>query len=224
MPRKNQLPEREIAICKRVREFRVSLGISRVVFASKIGADSSELARVEHLRAPVRFRMAQGLFKAFALNQGWLATGTGSRTPLVEIPEGQIPSTLPKLIRFSEVFDKYMEQSVALTTRAYWDDPRREMGEFFVDGVGRTKLRNAKRLVGELAGLWLRKIHPDDWGFFLSELDGHVAPLLKQFRELPPNQFPNGSYLNLFSGTVVKNVALDKGGQCSDSAEQLPKK
>jgi len=79
MPRKTPLPEREVAICNRLREFREMTQLSRVAFARKAGVDSSLLVRYDFLLTPVRYGPAYKLISTYAINPRWLATGEGQR-------------------------------------------------------------------------------------------------------------------------------------------------
>lgn len=79
MPRKNPIADREARICARLKEFRKSTGRSRVAFARECHIDSSELARIEHGLAPVRFRLAKKISDHFRLSLIWLVSGEGDR-------------------------------------------------------------------------------------------------------------------------------------------------
>jgi len=69
------MPANEVEICKRIKEFRMLIGLSRVMFARKAGIDSSQIANYEHGRSPLRFGDAHKIILAFDLNPRWLATG-----------------------------------------------------------------------------------------------------------------------------------------------------
>lgn len=77
MPRPRTLNQREFEICKRLAVFRRGLGISRVEFARAVEIDSSQIARFELLRAPVRFDEACAVSSKFRVSLSWLATGKG---------------------------------------------------------------------------------------------------------------------------------------------------
>jgi transcriptional regulator with XRE-family HTH domain len=75
MPRKNPFPASEAAICKRVRDARLDTELSQVAFARRIGMDSTQLAALEHCRAPLKYGIADRLCDEFDICQRWLATG-----------------------------------------------------------------------------------------------------------------------------------------------------
>jgi transcriptional regulator with XRE-family HTH domain len=108
MPRKNALAKREVEICKRLREFRDSLGLTRVMFARSIGVDSSVLSNYEHCRSPVRYGVARQLAKHFFLNEAWLAEGRGDMKLILDIgPER--PETIPAAMAFSAAYDSFLK-------------------------------------------------------------------------------------------------------------------
>jgi transcriptional regulator with XRE-family HTH domain len=104
MPRKNPVPEREKAICRRLREFRKSAKISQVLFAREVGLDSGQLRNYEHERAPVRYALARQLISRFSVNPQWLATGVGDMRATLKIPPS-IDSEIPDWMLFSTAFD-----------------------------------------------------------------------------------------------------------------------
>ncbi len=102
MPRTNPLPAREAAICRRVREFRLSTRLSRIAFAKELEVDSSLLVRIEHGLSPVRHDVARRLMFVFNLNPAWLIEGKGEPTVIepVKTPEDFAPDQL-----FSHLYD-----------------------------------------------------------------------------------------------------------------------
>lgn len=87
MPRKNPVPERELAVCRRLREFRLHTKLSQVAFAKEVDLDSARLASYEHGRAPIRYRLALLAHAKFELNLEWLAEGVGSFKSDGELPK-----------------------------------------------------------------------------------------------------------------------------------------
>src|SRR5689334_10600907 len=108
MPRKNPFPERELLICRRVREFRQHEKLSQIAFATTAGIDSSALGSIEHARAPLRYEMAWRLVNAHMINPTWLATGDGypaSREGL-PVPEA---ANVDGTRLYSAVIDEWMK-------------------------------------------------------------------------------------------------------------------
>lgn len=104
MPRKTPLPEREVAICNRLREFREMTQLSRVAFARKAGVDSSLLVRYDFLLTPVRYGPAYRLISTYGVNPGWLATGIGPRFLSLSMPDPSQGRELQQEL-FSSVYD-----------------------------------------------------------------------------------------------------------------------
>jgi len=111
VPRRNALSDREVGICRRLREFRLRTGLSCVAFAQKAGVDSSVLVRYEHRRATLKFIHAWKFMRTFLINPGWLFSGEGGwwtrasrEAPgpeIIESPEGELFSAV-----FERVFSK----------------------------------------------------------------------------------------------------------------------
>jgi transcriptional regulator with XRE-family HTH domain len=133
--RKNPLNAGELEICRRLRQFRQQLKLSRVAFAQEAGIDSSVLVRYEHSRMPLKYVHAWRLSAVFFVRAKWLATGTGRQIARVGMPTpGALGVSENSL--FSEVFDKHLakEESspnnrfvpdstmdqIALRVRAEW--------------------------------------------------------------------------------------------------------
>jgi transcriptional regulator with XRE-family HTH domain len=109
MPRKNPVPAKEQAICRRLREFRISTKTSQVLFAREIGLDSGQLRNYEHARAPLRFGLARQIFRAFSINPAWLATGKGEMHWYERLdPEINIPDQM----LFSDAFERIIRPLV----------------------------------------------------------------------------------------------------------------
>ena len=111
MPRRNPLPPREVAICRRLREFRQQTRLSQVVFAEQLEIDSARLASYEHARVAVRFGLADRVGRVFDLNQLWLAEGGGKPRPYFHIkPESSLGIT-PEML-FSEAYDRFLRPAI----------------------------------------------------------------------------------------------------------------
>src|SRR5712671_2418526 len=86
MPRKNPLPPNEAAICARIKRVRESRGLTRIAFAREAGVDSTEVIRVEHLLAPVRFAFADKVCARFEISQAWIGEDEGPQYPYLTLP------------------------------------------------------------------------------------------------------------------------------------------
>ena len=115
MPRKEPLDKREIEICHRLKEFRREVsGLSRIVFAQKVGLDSSIIVRYEHARVALKYAHAWRLIRSYYISPEWLATGKGGKWDRVA---GITPSpeslNLSGNVLFSKVFDRYLATEIA---------------------------------------------------------------------------------------------------------------
>lgn len=106
MPRKNPLPQREGEISKRLRQFRLETGLSRVAFARRAGIDSSALVRCEFGRVAVTFGVFTAISRKYCLNPKWLAIGEGSPSLERSVDFASAFPSISPLARFSRVFDQ----------------------------------------------------------------------------------------------------------------------
>lgn len=90
MPRKVPLPQSEVEICKRLREFRLKTKLSQAAFANEIGIDSARLGSYEHARAPVQYSLFEKVAAMFKLSAFWLATGKGDLVDIGPIPPSEM--------------------------------------------------------------------------------------------------------------------------------------
>ena len=79
MPRQNPIPDRETAICERLRQARQATNLSQVAFARLLGMDSSRLASYEHARVPIRLDLALKAASLADVSLRWLAEGAEPR-------------------------------------------------------------------------------------------------------------------------------------------------
>jgi transcriptional regulator with XRE-family HTH domain len=76
------LPDRERAVCARLREARQHLRLTQTEFAKQIGISRERLASYEDARAPLRFDCGLKVCRQFLVNEKWLADGLRSPGPL----------------------------------------------------------------------------------------------------------------------------------------------
>jgi transcriptional regulator with XRE-family HTH domain len=72
---KGSLPEREKAICSRLREAREFVGITQTECAKQIGTERGTLVNYESGRTPLRAPMALRFCRTLIISEEWLATG-----------------------------------------------------------------------------------------------------------------------------------------------------
>jgi transcriptional regulator with XRE-family HTH domain len=102
------MPERELAICRRLLDFRLSKKISRAVFARELGINRSRLNNYERGATPLRYAIAAKICETFTLSQEWLATGNGKESDytLFSLP---IQARIAPRMLFSKAYDDYLE-------------------------------------------------------------------------------------------------------------------
>jgi transcriptional regulator with XRE-family HTH domain len=71
------LPDKERAVCARLREVRQHLRLTQTEFAVQIGISRERLASYEDARAPVRADVALRACHQFVVSEKWLAKGFG---------------------------------------------------------------------------------------------------------------------------------------------------
>jgi transcriptional regulator with XRE-family HTH domain len=69
------LPDKERAVCARLREVRQHLRLTQTEFAVQIGISRERLASYEDARAPVRADVGLRACRQFVVSEKWLATG-----------------------------------------------------------------------------------------------------------------------------------------------------
>ena len=172
VPRKNPVPEREVGICKRLREFRLSRGQSQVFFAQRLGIDATMLASLEHARAPLRYYIAFNLFKHYPLNPHWLATGKGDRDSWFLIPNPDELSGCPIRAPYSNVYDQYLQNTIlaeGISVNAIFCEP--SSGELTArasdpDYRIEVEMNYIKRYVKD----WFAKVSDEDFEKFVKML------------------------------------------------------
>lgn len=72
---KSHLPDREAAICSRLREVRLFLKLPQVDFAAQVAMPRDRFASYEDGRAPLRCEAALTICRQFVVSERWLAVG-----------------------------------------------------------------------------------------------------------------------------------------------------
>jgi transcriptional regulator with XRE-family HTH domain len=120
VPRQNPIAKREVEICARVRLIREQRKLSRVAFASAMNVDSSELSRVEHQRAPLRYGLGRSLCEHFDVSQRWLATGKLPQSFYFDVSP-YVESKVPLRALFSKVFDDSLNEQIEEQLKTWAD-------------------------------------------------------------------------------------------------------
>jgi DNA-binding transcriptional regulator YiaG len=103
------LTQRELEICRRLREFRELTSVSRSRFALWLGITNDRLASYETGRAPVRYEVFRLFTHHFNLNPWWLATGKGPSRQAAPFDDPDHAGPINQRALFSQVFDTLIE-------------------------------------------------------------------------------------------------------------------
>ncbi len=79
------LPEPEIEICSRLREFRLWKKLEQGEVAERLSITRSRLSSYEYAKAPIRYELGKEFCYRFNVNQRWLATGQEPKTPYFDV-------------------------------------------------------------------------------------------------------------------------------------------
>jgi transcriptional regulator with XRE-family HTH domain len=113
---KSLLPEREIAICRRLRQVRIDLKWNQPDFARELKISRERLASYEYAKAPVRYWLGRTLGQRFDVNQRWLATGELPRSFYLFV-HGEIENRISPRILFSEAYEQHLKPFVEAELR-----------------------------------------------------------------------------------------------------------
>lgn len=154
--RKNPLPQREKAICARLREAREELGKSQQACAEQIGLDRATFVNYEVGRTPLRFEVALRFCRQMIVSEEWLATGKfeaswssaslhgvskGTRAEAakfermilrrqcVDLRSDPLALHIPTGTLFSEAYDKYLAARFSKLVRDFFFYPRIVLSE-----------------------------------------------------------------------------------------------
>lgn len=100
----SKLPPRELAIGRRLREFRESSFVERTAMARAVGIQADRLVSYEIGRAPLKWGIFLKIWAWFALHPRWLATGKGFKQLEFRGFENLIKDIDPRAL-FSEAYD-----------------------------------------------------------------------------------------------------------------------
>ena len=163
MPRSKPIPDDEIAIGRRIAEWRKAVGFSRVGFARAAEVDSSLIARVEHGRSRVTYALAWLLCYKLSLNPVWLRTGEGDFMAFYLLPQPSILE-LSGDESFLKVFDERLAKG--WVTQPDWGNQQTIISiEPSADGR-----LFAQRWIEEQAGLWTSFVPDLNFKHFINAL------------------------------------------------------
>ncbi len=133
--------KRESEIGARLKAFRAHLKISQATFAREIGISNKRLQSYETGRVPLRYWVFSLVSARFSINPFWLSTGLGGMTMNPPFDDSPFVEKVPKIARFSEVFDQ-MGRQLAGTESLYAGRERARLIEAKknVDAVPKEKL------------------------------------------------------------------------------------
>ena len=107
----SKLPAREIAVCQRLRELRVSLKLDQPTFAAALEISRERLASYENFRAPLRYALAEWICHRFDVNQRWLATGKLPQFYVINVHSSIRQDIKPREL-FSSAYDRVLKDGI----------------------------------------------------------------------------------------------------------------
>jgi transcriptional regulator with XRE-family HTH domain len=108
VPRKNPLPETEIAIGRRLAQARKEALIPRAALAVRLGISSNRLYSYEEGLARLPWDVANRVCEILDIGQDWLAGRlTGVYMFFIRIDLSDLPSEQIEKAPFSEVYERY---------------------------------------------------------------------------------------------------------------------
>jgi DNA-binding XRE family transcriptional regulator len=107
-PARRPVPERELHICRRLRQLREASRLTQTEFAAEIGIKRQRLASYEDGRVALRFDLALRVCHTFFISEKWLALGKGSLSAVMDLSAEpgalQVPADMP----FGEAYDLHL--------------------------------------------------------------------------------------------------------------------
>lgn len=144
------LPKKERAICKRLKEARVHLGLTQQQVADAVHITRSKLASYETMRQPVRHCFALFFSLHYGIDLGWLATGSGAMVPAKEIPIKR-SAVVPIRMRLSTAYSQfYLKQGMPGTAASH----RHE--------ASKAEVEKSRKLIDSLAKYWAKTIRDNE--------------------------------------------------------------
>lgn len=176
MPRKVPLPQLEIDIGKRLRQFREERLISQTDLAGALLITRSQLINYETGVSPLPWHVAVNLLRKFSLNPRWLATG---KLPKRLNPDAKLnlepPNYSLRARSFSKAYHDLWAKDIAVQTI--------KMEAFAVlDKTREDDIREAFTV--DAARGWIRRIPEGREGEFLLRLANEAEKIIG---EMNPN-------------------------------------
>jgi transcriptional regulator with XRE-family HTH domain len=159
-----KLPECEIEIGKRLRQFRDTLKIPRTVFALEIGISGERMASYEGGRVRVPYCVVKAIGERFGLNLRWLAEEKGRPADFIDL-EPELKIMIPGRMPFSEAYPRFLKAELE-GLQEFLDLPRAEYD--FVRG--RTPADDLRKKITWLVGASGARVPRHLLGAFLEEM------------------------------------------------------
>ncbi len=180
------MPERERAICARLRKFRQATGLSQAEFARLVGLDFNAYTSYEYARSQLNYPAAWRILNSFRLlNPQWLAEGEGIPFGVyfVEYVRPEDSSLGPRAL-FSLAYERFLKSRLA-GLRPLWMMPEEGPLPYFPispDIPGRIA---AKDVLREIILDWLAAQPDSQVSGFVNDLLQSGVTLLKRY---PPER------------------------------------
>lgn len=163
------MPEKEIAICHRLREARKAKKFSQVVAAGDLGIDSSLLASYEHARAPLRSGIAWKALSLYSINPIWLYKGA-FQCFVACPPELLKPLKEQENQLFSKVFEESLGPVLRREAPFLFTSFDQYSWKVHLEGPDDQARRNALVSINNVAKAWCAKVPRESLNEFINQL------------------------------------------------------
>lgn len=208
MPRKHPMPVRERLICRRLREFRISLGLNMEQFCKSAGLARTAYASYEYAASQLNYSAAWRILNAWPeLNPQWLAGE--DYVPMrdlwfVDYPAPEEVGAGPRAA-FSLVYEWHLKRMLLLSRSGILVDGKMPIFRVSRDAGGRVIGREKfARIIGE----WIAQQPDSKFIEFLDALLQRGSGLLKEFPRDKDNEAINQRRTEMHAFEAKRRFAL----------------
>lgn len=214
MPRKKPMPPNEQAICLRLREFRLSTGLSQAEFSRLAGLDQRAYAGYEYARSQLNYPAAWRILRAFRqLNPAWLAGEDEAMLDLyfVSYPSPETTGLGPRA-PFSLVYQNSLQALLLLSRSAAGVSTEAPFPLFRVGGGIAGRLEG-RQIFSDILSGWLAAQPDVQINDFLNDLLRRCSQTLQAFPQDKDGAAVARRVRELLEADARMKMTLDKYSQ-----------
>lgn len=226
MPRKHPVPDEELAICRRLRQFRAYTGLSRASFSTYVGLDQWAYASYEYGRVQLNYPAAWRILTSFRwLNPIWLAEGEDHGIMLdlyfVSYPAPETTGFGP-LTLFSRIYETSLKTSLLLS-RSAWVDSNKPFPLFRVGGgiMGRLE---GRKIFSDILSQWLASQPDTAINGFLNDILNRCSQALPAHPRDQDQAAINRRLGEMLGKEATMRIALAKDSYDSELTKVTPQR